>query len=120
MDDPLELVLMLLLKSKDFWALIFSGGRGFLAGTQVTHGWLSIIVSILVSYHLFLAWLLLTSEEKVIAPFTAVYSLGTHLACVAVILALVLSRSFVPHFDVVCCCFAGLAFFERNWLFRTV
>lgn len=118
--DPWEFVLCYLLKSKDFLALICSGILGFLAGTQVHHGWASVLLSILVSYHLFLAWLLLTSEEKVVAPLPAVYSLGTHLACVGVVLALTLCRGFIPNFDMVCCCFAGLAFFERSWLFRVV
>jgi hypothetical protein len=109
-----------LLQGKDYAALLFAAGLGYLAGMFVPHGWPSIYVSILVSYHLFLAWLLLTNERKAAVPISAFYSIGTHLSCMTIILALGLTRSFIPNFDLVCCCFAGLAFFERNWLFRDV
>ena len=109
-----------LLQGKDYAALLFAAGLGFLAGMFVPHGWFSIYVSILVSYHLFLAWLLLTSERKVEVPLSAFNSIGIHLSCMAIILALGLTRSFIPNFDLVCCCFAALAFWERNWLFRGV
>jgi hypothetical protein len=113
-------LLILLLQGKDFIALICAAGLGYLAGKFVPPGWPSIFASILVSYHLFLVWLLLTNKEKVVVPLSAVYSIGVHVACVAIVLALVMGRSFIPNFDVVCCCFAGLAFFERGWLFRNV
>jgi hypothetical protein len=112
-------LLMLLLRGKDLAALICAGALGYLAGRLVPSGWPSICISILLSYHLFLAWLLLTSECKVAISLSAVESLGTHLACLAIVLSLGMGRLFIPFFDVVCCFFAGLAFFERDWLFRS-
>jgi len=113
-------LLMLLLRGKDLAALICAGGLGYLAGRFVPSGWPSIYISILFSYHLFLAWLLLAGEHKVVVPLPFLYSLGTHLACLAIVLSLGLARWFIPHFDVVCCGFAGLAFFECAWLFRNI
>jgi hypothetical protein len=83
----------------------------------VPYGWLSIYLSILVSYHLFLAWLLFTGKHKPFASLPTSYLLLSHLSCLGIILSLGMMRFFAPHFEIVCCAFAGLAFFEREWLF---
>jgi len=119
MDDPLDLLLWLI-KTGDWVALIVAGGIGFAAGLFVPTGWWSIITSMLISYHLFLAWLVLTAKNKVEVVRPLSYAAMIHLTCLVLIVCLGSGRLIVPHFDVVCCGVAVLAFFERNWLFQSV
>ena len=106
------------LKESDWFALIIAGGLGFLAGIFVPAGWWSIYTSIFVSYHLFLGWLLITAENKVETTWPFGYSVAIHASCLAGLLLLGAGRLFIPHFDVICCGVAVLAFFERDWLFQ--
>lgn len=109
--------LFLFLKTSDWLALIVAGAIGYVAGLFVPHGWYSVFTSILISYHLFLGWLLLTAKSnlQVIRPRGLAFLI--HLVCVAVIVSIGAGRLFVPYFDIACCGVAVLAFFERDWLF---
>ena len=103
----------------DWLALIAAGAIGYLAGLFVPAGWGSILTSMLLSYHLFLGWLVLTAKKRmqIIQPIS--YPAMTHLVCLFLIVCLGAGRIFVPHFDVVCCGVGVLAFFERDWLFES-
>lgn len=125
----------------DFAAFAACGAIGYFAGTFAPAGsGAAIYITVLVSYHLFLAWLIFLSGQK-----EAGVSLPpgptalTHVACVFVILGPVIAAVHtIPHFGVIdydsmegmtaanrtyrmiqalCCSIAGLAMFERNWLF---
>ena len=119
MDDLLDLLLWLMPVS-DFLVLIVACAIGYLAGFFVPAGWCSIFTSMLLSYHLFLGWLVSTAATKmeIVRPLS--YPAAIHLACLVVIAFIGTGRMFVPHFDVVCCGVAVLAFFERNWLFQPI
>lgn len=113
-------VLLWLIKTTDWLALIGAGAIGYLAGLLVPPGWWSVFISMFVSYHLFLGWLVLTAKGKMQFVRPLIYPATTHLVCLVLILSLGSARFLVPHFDVVCCAVAVLAFFERDWLFQRV
>jgi hypothetical protein len=116
--DPLDL-LFWLGKRGGWLALVVAGGLGFLAGLFVPPGWWSVSTSILVSYHLFLGWLLLTAKKDVETMRPLLYTLAVHFSCAVVILSFGMGRLFVAHFDAISCCVAIFAYFEREWLFQS-
>ena len=116
--DLLDLLLWLI-KTTDWLALVVAGAIGYAAGLFVPTGWWSILISMLISYHVFLAWLVLTAKNRleVVRPLS--YAAMIHVACLVVIVSLGSGRIIVPHFDLVCCGVAVLAYFERDWLLQT-
>jgi hypothetical protein len=115
--DLLDLLLWLI-KTTDWLALIVAGAIGYAAGLLAPTGWWSILTSMLISYHVFLGWLVLTAKNKleVVRPIS--YAAMIHVACLVVIVSLGSGRIIVPHFDLVCCGVAVMAYFERDWLFQ--
>src|ERR1700722_1800311 len=115
--DLLDLLLWLI-KTSDWLALIVAGAIGYAAGFLVPTGWWAILTSMLISYHVFLGWLVLTAKNKleVVRPLS--YAAMIHVACLIVIVSLGSGRIIVPHFDLVCCGVAVLAHFERDWLLQ--
>ena len=108
------------LKTSDWLALICAEILGFLAGHFVAPGWSSTYTSILISYHLFLAWLLATADNEVETLRPLSYSMSIHAACLASLIFVGMGRLFVRNFDIVGGGVVILAFFERNWLFQPV
>ena len=108
------------MKISDWLALIAAAAIGYVAGFLVPAGWWSIFASMLISYHLFLGWLVFSSEKKMELVRPLGYPAMTHLICIALILCIGAARFIVPHFEVFCCGVAVLALFERDWLFESV
>jgi hypothetical protein len=75
-------------------------------------------VSVLVSYHLFLVWLLLTADHEVGFSMPVFSSILTHLACLAVVVVMILGRHVIPFYSILRYCIPGMAPFERDWLFK--
>jgi hypothetical protein len=90
---------------------------GYLAGAMVPAGAWSLYVSILVSSHLFLAWLVFSTEQKTGASLPTASTIVTHLACLAVVIPLGIGRRYIPFFGIFRYAIAALAIFERGWLF---
>jgi hypothetical protein len=90
---------------------------GYLAGAMVPPGAWSLYVSILVSYHFFLAWLVFSTEQKTGASLPIASTIVTHLACLAVVIPLGIGRRYIPFFGIFRYAIAALAIFERGWLF---
>ena len=107
------------MKTGDWLALIVCAALGFLAGHFVPAGWWSIFVSMLISYHLFLGWLVFSAERKMEMARPLSYPAIIHLTCLMLIVLIGAARFIVPHFEVFCGGVAVLAFFERDWLFQT-
>jgi len=105
------------LEGKDVVAFMFAGLLGYLAGTLVPAGPWAIYTSILVSYHLFLVWLVVMADDKIGISLPVASTIVTHLACLAIILPLGMARHFVPFFGILRYGIAALAIFERDWLF---
>jgi hypothetical protein len=91
---------------------------GFVASTLVSDVSWSIYVSILVSYHLFLMWLIATHSQKSGLSMPIWATVLTHGGCMVLVLApaTVLGSSGIVHlifrYGIV-----SLALFERGWLF---
>jgi hypothetical protein len=92
-------------------------GIGYLLGHYLPEPWAS-YVSILVSYHLFLAYLLITAEHEPGFSFPPIISIVlTHAACLALLIGLAMRRRYVPILGLVRIFVPGLAPFECEWLF---
>lgn len=115
--DLLE-ILFCFISWGDWLALFVSGCLGYLAGYYMPHGWPSILTTMLVSYHLFLVWLLFNAKHGLQTIKSFGYVASIHLACLVVIVSLGSGQLVVPHFDWVCTGIALLAYFERGWLFE--
>ena len=129
------------MKGSDFAALFIAGLLGYLAGSLAPHGFWSILVYLLVSYHLFLAWLVLAGERDAAVSLPFVHTAFTHIACLTIVLPLGLARYylpllilrshpsaealtwvaiisfFTPFFRILRYAVIGFAVFERYWLF---
>lgn len=91
---------------------------GYFAGCAVPSGPLAILTSLLVSYHLFLAWLVFSGKYKTARPTSLVAAVVTHVCCLVLLIVPVgMARGTVPFFDIFRYAMVGLAFFERSWLF---
>jgi hypothetical protein len=126
----------------DFVAFGACGLAGYFAGTLAPAGsGAAIYIAILVSYHLFLGWLIFLSNGHKDAGVSlpVLHTVATHAACLFVIFGPVIAAVHtIPHFGVsddhsmegvqaadrtyrmiqaLCCSIAGFAMFERNWLF---
>lgn len=140
----------------DAAAFLVCGIAGYFIGSFAPAGAPAIYTTVLVSYHLFLAWLIFgkrssggadgMKQSGVSLPIG--HTILTHAACLAVIIAFTVGAvhavaffkappemqpgtSFDPQaasnevntnlraFKVLVCALAGLAFFERNWLFSS-
>jgi hypothetical protein len=94
---------------------------------------LAVLASIFVSFHLFLAWLVINAEHETGLSLPVVSTIFTHLACIVIvyfcsILVIALSGAalFLPIYllfvlrpirYVLAICIPGIAVFERYWLF---
>jgi len=90
---------------------------GYFVALLLPQGALSVYVPILVSYHLFLAWLVISADYKVGLSLPISQSILTHLACVAVLVSLAIGRHYIPFFGLIRYLIPTLAPFECDWLF---
>jgi hypothetical protein len=111
------LLVWLDLRGVDIVAFVLMDILGYLAGTMVPPGRWAIYTSILVSYHLFLGWLVFFGERKAAISFSTPVTIITHLACLTLIIPIGLVRHFFSFFGLLRFCIAAFAIFERNWLF---
>jgi len=112
------LLAFLNLGGSDAVAFAISCLIGFFAGCAVPSGGLEIFTSLLVSYHLFLAWLVFSGKYKTAMPTSLLAAGVTHVCCmVLLIVPVALARGVVPFFDAFRYAMVGLALFERSWLF---
>ena len=92
-------------------------GIGYLLGHYLPVGAWSAYVSILVSYHLFLGWLVFTAEHKAGFSLPVFSTILTHSAFLAILIGLAFGRESVPLFGLIRIFIPGLASFESTWLF---
>ena len=108
---------LLNLEGKDLAVFMLACALGWLASSFMPPGAWAVYTSILVAYHLFLGWLVITAEGETGVSLPVTSTILTHVACVAIIFPLGMARHFVPFFGIVRYSIAGLAIFERGWLF---
>lgn len=106
------------LEGPDIAAYVLAGLAGYATSTLIPDADVSVFVSILVAYHLFLLWLLISQSEKTGLAMPLWATALTHAACMVVVItpATMLGRSGLT-FGLFRYGIAGLALFERNWLF---
>lgn len=90
---------------------------GFLAGYFLPDGAWQVFVSILVSYHLFLIWLVITAEHKTGMSLPIGPTILTHMACLAIVVSLGMGRNVIPYFGLIRYFIPAIAPFECTWLF---
>jgi hypothetical protein len=105
------------LEGKDVAGFLGACLLGYFAGTFMPEGAWAVYTSILVAYHLFLFWLVITAEHETGVSLPIASTILTHLACMVIILPLGMGRHFVPFFGILQYGIASLAIFERGWLF---
>lgn len=98
-------------------AYLLSAGLGYLAGHWLLTGVWAILISILVAYHLFLGFLVLTADHETGLSLPIGSTIFTHLVCVVLIVCLGIGGRFIPFFRLISLCIPGLAPFECTWLF---
>jgi hypothetical protein len=112
------LIGLLQLKATDAIGYLLALVAGYVAGALVSDVTWSIFVSILVSYHFLLVWLLATHTGKIGLSMPLWATALTHAGCMvlAITPATMIGRSGIVHllfrYGVV-----SLALFERSWLF---
>ena len=72
---------------------------------------------LLVSYHLVLAYKVLTADKEAALSLPVWQKLLTHAACVGLIVGLGIGRHAIPFFSIIRYFLPGLAPFEAEWLF---
>ena len=103
--------------NKDFLALVVCNIIGYLIGSFLPAGPWSVYGSILISYHLFLAWLVMTAEHETGFSLPPISTIVTHASCLVVIVALPTVRHYIPFFFVFRFGITYIAKFETIWLF---
>ena len=98
---------------------VLCAGLGYLAGHLFLTGVWAVFVSILVAYHLFLGFLVLTAEHKTGFSLPIVSTIMTHSACLVIIVCLGIGGRYVPFFGLIGLFVPALAPFECNWLFSS-
>ncbi len=111
------LISLLNLKGKDVVAFVLCSIVGYFLASLLPPGAMAIYTSILVSYHLFLAWLVIDHDHKAGISLPIASTLLTHGACVFLVVLYAMGRHYIPFFGVLRYSVVGLAIFERNWLF---
>lgn len=108
---------LLRLRKGDGLALFAACLIGYLVGRSIPDANWSIQAYILISYHLFLGFLLATRGKESKHPVPVAAGIAIHLAFVAAIVGLGLLRHYIPYFSLVRYTIAGVAVFERWFLF---
>ena len=106
------------MEGEDFVAFVIAAGVGYVVGSVTGDSELSVACSILVSYHLFLAWLVMKTSGKASLAMPLPMTLLTHASCMVVALGPALVGSHhSAGFSIFRYSIAALALFERGWLF---
>lgn len=96
---------------------LICAGIGYLIGHFFGDGPWVTYISMLVTYHLFLGFLLITAEHEAGFSMPIGQTILSHAACLAVIVGLGMGRHAIPFFYVIRLFVPGLAPFEVKWLF---
>jgi hypothetical protein len=104
-------------KPADLIAFLVCAVVGYFVGSLLPEGSWAVYTSILVFYHLFLAWLVVDSGRDHGFSLPVGSTIATHLACLAIVIAYAAAHGVIPLFGLLRYGVAALALFERNWLF---
>jgi hypothetical protein len=98
-------------------ALVISILIGYVIGHVLLQGAVAAYASILISYHVYLVFLIVMAERKSGLSLQVGPTILTHSAFLALLIGLPYIRAKVPFFGLISLLMPGLAPFEANWLF---
>ncbi len=98
-------------------AYVISAAIGYALGHYLLDGAAAAYASILVSYHLFLGFLVFAADQKKGLSMPIMQTIMTHSAVLGLLIALPYMRAHVPFFGLIGLLVPGLAPFETKWLF---
>ena len=99
------------------FAYLFATAIGYALGHYLLDGPAAAYASILVSYHLFLVFLVFSAEHKKGLSMPLGHTIATHAAVLALLIGLAYMRAQVPLFGLISLLVPALAPFETQWLF---
>jgi len=108
-----------LLTSANGRAFLICSLVGYLIARFMPPGALGLYVSMLVSYHLYLGWLVISAEHEAGFSLPILSTVFTHLCCLGVLLSLPSLRHVIPYFSFLRFGVTYLAAYECQWLFRS-
>ncbi len=100
-----------------FVAFAISSLIGYLIGNFLLAGAAAAYASILISYHLYLAFLVVAANREKGISMPVGMTILTHSAFLALLIGLAYSRTHIPLFGLIRLLVPGLAPFESQWLF---
>jgi hypothetical protein len=90
---------------------------GYLIGHFFGQGAIAVYSSIMISYHLYLIFLVVTSEKRAALSLSIVHTILTHVACVGLVVLMAVGRHYIPFFGIIRYFIPAVAPFEVEWLF---
>ena len=100
-----------------FAAFLICTLTGYIVGHYLLDGVWAVYASLLISYHLFLTFLVITAERETGLSLPIGSSLLTHLAFLALLIGVGVGRQHIPLFGIIRYLTPTLAPFEAKWLF---
>jgi hypothetical protein len=97
---------------------VFCTALGYWLAQALPDGPLAAYAPMLIAYHLFLAFLVFTSQKKSGLSFPILHAVVTHLAFLALLVGCAYAREHIPFFSLVRMFIPSLAPFEAKWLFE--
>ncbi len=104
-------------KPLDLIAFLISVFIGYYVASFLPAGAWANYAFILISYHLFLTWLVIDADHQTGISLPIVSTLLTHAACLVLIISLGAEGRHIPFFTFIRVGVVMLAIFERDWLF---
>jgi hypothetical protein len=108
--------LVRVVKPADFFAFLICTLLAHSVASFLPEGGWSVYGSMLVFYHLFLAWLVIDADRRGGLSPPIFSAIMTHLACLTFVIAYGTGRDVIPFFGFLRYAIFGLAVFERNWI----
>ena len=99
-------------------AYVLSTALGYWLAQALPDGPLAAYVPMLISYHLFLIFLVFATQKKSGLSLPILHAFVTHLAFLAVLIGCAYAREHIPFFSLVRMFIPSLAPFETKWLFE--
>ncbi|HEY1766637.1 MAG TPA: hypothetical protein VGG26_03245 [Terracidiphilus sp.] len=90
---------------------------GYMLAHFFPDGDMAIYVPMLISYHLYLAFLVITAVQDKGISLSIPSTVLTHIACLALLIVFAEGREHIPYFWVVRFFTPSIALFEATWLF---
>ena len=104
-------------KPADLIVFLISVFIGYYVASFLPEGAWANYTFILLSYHLFLTWLVIDADHETGISLPIVSTLLTHAACLVLIISFGAESRHIPFFAFVRAGVVMLAIFERDWLF---